>query len=77
MPTLQLRSIVFSLLLAGIAFGPLCSCASHHEDDDLPLEEKLEKRNSSYASYNEKRRARLQARQERTDMWFKRVMGVD
>ncbi len=77
MTALRFRISLLCLLLAGMAIGPLCSCASHKKDEDLPLEERLEHRNLSYASYSERRRMRLQARQQRTDMWFKRVMGVD
>lgn len=47
----------------------LCSCASN---DDF--EKRLQKRNSSYSDYNDRREIRLDARQERTDMWFDRVM---
>ncbi len=76
MQALRIRFLILCLLLAGIAGGALCSCASH-ADDDLTQQQKLEKKNREYADYNERRRARIQARQERTDMWFKRVMGVD
>jgi hypothetical protein len=77
MTAFRCRNSILCLLLAGIAVGALCSCASKKKDEDLPLSEKLEERNLSYASYSERRRMRLEARQQRTDMWFKRVMGVD
>lgn len=34
----------------------------------------MDQRNQSYSNFNERRNIRLDARQERTDMWFDRVM---
>jgi hypothetical protein len=45
------------------------SCASNDE-----FQERMDQRNESYSNYNERRNIRLDARQERTDMWFDRVM---
>ena len=47
----------------------LSSCESNAE-----LEDRLEKRNESYSSYQDRREIRQDARQERTDAWFDRVM---
>jgi outer membrane lipoprotein-sorting protein len=45
------------------------SCASNEE-----FEQRLDKRNQAYSDYNDRRTKRLDARQERTDMWFDRHM---
>ena len=70
------RLLAFRLLLACCVLAPgmilLPSCAS----DPEAYARRLEKRNSKYSDYNERRKLRLQARQERTDMWFDRVMGL-
>jgi hypothetical protein len=47
----------------------LVSCASNEEFD-----ERMDKRNAAYSDYNDRRSKRLDARQERTDMWFDRHM---
>lgn len=57
--------ILSILLLAVVGV----SCASNDDFQD-----RMEKRNDSYSDYNERRNIRLDARQERTDMWFDRVM---
>ena len=54
-----------------LVFLILPSCASNEN-----YAKRLEKRNSKFYDYNERRKLRLQARQERTDMWFDRVMGL-
>jgi hypothetical protein len=61
MKTPLLLSILFSLLVS--------SCASNDEFQD-----RMDKRNDAYSNYNERRKIRLDARQERTDMWFDRAM---
>lgn len=54
-------------MIAGTLF--LSSCASNDE-----LEDRLEKRNDSYGNLQDRREMRQDARQERTDAWFDRVM---
>ena len=57
-------------LLAVLFVSAACfSCASNDEFQD-----RMDKRNESYSNYNERREIRLDARQERTDMWFDRAM---
>jgi outer membrane lipoprotein-sorting protein len=46
------------------------SCASDEEFD-----QRMENRNRAYSDYNDRRTKRLEARQERTDMWFDRHMN--
>jgi hypothetical protein len=48
----------------------LASCASSNEE----LQQRMDQRNSSYATFQERREIRTDARQERTDMWYDRVM---
>ena len=45
------------------------SCASNEQ-----LEQRMDRRNDTYSSMNERRQIRTDARQERTDMWFDRHM---
>lgn len=57
--------------------GLLSSCASDEDDDDdddYTLEQKLKKRNDWYLDWQHRRQLRQDARQERTDAWFDRVM---
>jgi hypothetical protein len=56
------------LVVLSVAAGCF-SCASNDEFQD-----RMDQRNDSYSNYNERREIRLDARQERTDMWFDRVM---
>ena len=56
--------------LAGLAaLLVLSSCASNEE-----LEHRMEKRNDAYSNLQKRREIRQDARQERTDAWFDRVM---
>ena len=65
-----MKPATFFLNLLLLAFLlPLVSCASNAE-----LEERLERRNTSYQNYQDRRTMRKDARQERTDAWFDRVM---
>lgn len=57
------------ILLALILATGLSSCASNAD-----FEKRMQKRNDTYSSFNERRTIRVDARQERTDMWFDRVM---
>jgi len=57
-------AILLSLSLLGI-----CSCESNED-----LQDRLDSRNESYSSFQERRQMRQDARQERTDAWFDRVM---
>lgn len=55
--------------------GLLSSCANDDDDDyHLTLEQRLEKRNDWYLDWQRRRKMRQDARQERTDAWFDRVM---
>jgi len=54
------------ILLFSLCFA---SCASNDEFQD-----RMDQRNDAYSNYNERRTSRLDARQERTDMWFDRAM---
>jgi hypothetical protein len=59
-----------ALLLSVLCMmGNMVSCASNEEFD-----ERMDKRNDAYSNYNDRRTKRLDARQERTDMWFDRHM---
>jgi len=65
---------ILCLPVAALLGCILSSCASDKSPEEYA--EKLEKKNKKYSDYNERRRLRLDARQERTDMWFKRIMGT-
>ena len=54
-------------MTAGTLF--LSSCASNED-----LEDRLEKRNDSYGSFQDRREIRQDSRQDRTDAWFDRAM---
>ena len=45
------------------------SCASNED-----FAERMDRRNEHYMNYNERRKIRLDARQQRTDAWFERHM---
>jgi hypothetical protein len=47
-------------------------CASCVSNDEF--QDRMDRRNDSYSNYNDRRKSRLDARQERTDMWFERHM---
>jgi hypothetical protein len=59
------------LLLAAIAVSSLTSC----ETDNDELRWKLDRKNQKYLDRQERWKMRGQARQERTDAWFDRVMN--
>lgn len=61
-----------TLCLAILLTLTMTSCSS---DDTEGLRYRLDRRNEKYEDYNERRRMKLRARQERTNMWFDRVMG--
>ena len=67
MPT-KLISCVNALFCAAI-LSSLSSCASNEE-----LETRLQHRNEHYSNFQKRREIRQDARQERTDAWFDRVM---
>ena len=69
-----MRSKTILYLLAAALLACIAPSCAHETPDEYS--EKLVKRNQKYSDYNERRRLRLQARQERTDAWFKRVMGT-
>ena len=71
---LTMRSKIILYLLAAALQACIISSCAHESSEEYA--EKLEKRNEKYSSYSERRRLRIQARQERTDMWFKRIMGT-
>jgi hypothetical protein len=60
------KALVLSLLMAGV----LTSCTTDTDE----LRYKLKKRNEAYIGRQERWKMRGQARQERTDAWFDRVM---
>jgi hypothetical protein len=64
--SIAVRSV--SILLAAAA-SSLVSCASNEE-----LQDRLDDRNESYSNLQERREMRQDARQQRTDAWFDRVM---
>lgn len=57
-------------LFVSVALVTLVSCASNEE-----FEDRMDRRNDTYDSWNERRSKRLDARQERTDAWYDRMMG--
>lgn len=61
-------STVATLVLAA-ALLSLSSCASNDK-----LQDRLDHRNDAYSNLQERREMRQDARQERTDAWFDRVM---
>lgn len=72
----MMRSKWFLCLPVAALLGcVLSSCSSDKSTEEYA--DRLEKKNKRYSDYNERRRMRLEARQERTDMWFKRIMGTD
>ncbi len=56
-----------ALLLLAAA---MTSCASKDE-----LQKRMDKRNDNYSDLQDRRRIRQDARQERTDAWYDRVLG--
>lgn len=69
-----LLAVIAMSACAGLS-GLLSSCASDEDDDDdYTLEQKLKKRNDWYLDWQHRRQLRQDARQERTDAWFDRVM---
>jgi hypothetical protein len=65
-PTLPRAMSLVALLVSA---ATLVSCTS-----DDGLEGRLERRNDTYSSFQDRREARQDARQGRTDAWFDRVM---
>jgi uncharacterized lipoprotein len=61
---------ILTIPLIAAAIACLASCASSNEE----LQQRMDQRNSNYATYQERREIRTDARQERTDMWYDRVM---
>lgn len=64
-----MKSTSILLALVCLITGSV-SCASNEEFD-----QRMEDRNRAYSEYNDRRTKRLEARQERTDMWFDRHMN--
>jgi hypothetical protein len=62
-----MKSGTIALLVASTVL--ITSCASNDE-----LQKRMDKRNEAYSNYNERRKIRTEARQERTDMWYERHM---
>ena len=63
-----LLSCVKSLPLLAL-LGALTCCASNEE-----LQKRMDHRNEHYSNFQKRREIRQDARQERTDAWFDRVM---
>ena len=59
------RTIIILLIVTTFC----ASCASNDQ-----LQQRMDKRNDAYSNYNERRKIRTEARQERTDMWYDRHM---
>ncbi len=62
-----MKAGTIAILLAGTVL--VTSCTSNEE-----LQQKMDKRNEAYSNFNERRKIRTDARQERTDMWYERHM---
>jgi hypothetical protein len=62
-----MKAILTTLVLAVLCC--LTSCSSNEE-----LQDRLDKRNDTYSNFQERREMRADARQQRTDAWFDRVM---
>ena len=62
-----MKAILTTLVLSVLCC--LASCSSNEE-----LQERLDKRNQTYSNFQERREMRADARQQRTDDWFDRVM---
>ncbi len=62
-------SLCGAILLSGL-MGVSCS------SDKSDLDKRLDNRNERYSTYQDRRGMRTQARQERTDRWFDRAMGL-
>ena len=62
MPTVAALVLTSALLC-------LCSCASNDE-----FEDRMDRRTDTYSGFQERREIRQDARQDRTDAWFDRVM---
>lgn len=62
-----MKAILTTLMLA--VFYSLTSCTSNEE-----LQERLDNRNDAYSNFQARREMRADARQQRTDAWFDRVM---
>lgn len=67
--TQSFRFSMVALFAISVTCATLSSCASNEEFDA-----RMDKRNEGYQNYDHRRRSRLDARQERTDAWFDRVM---
>lgn len=65
--------VLLLVVLAPTYLGCLSSCASKDETH-LSYEQRLLKRNEKYYAFNQRRKMRIEARQERTNMWFDRMM---
>lgn len=61
---------ILTIPLIAAATVCLACCASSNEE----LQQRMDQRNSNYATFQERREIRTDARQERTDMWYDRVM---
>ncbi|MEI6533763.1 MAG: hypothetical protein WCN98_00370 [Verrucomicrobiaceae bacterium] len=66
----MIRRLIHQISLLAAALLTI-SCASHKDD----LDKRLEHRNDHYSNYQARRALRTEARQERTDRWFDRLMG--
>ena len=62
-----MKAILTTLVLSVLCC--LTSCSSNEE-----LQDRLDKRNQTYSNFQDRREMRADARQQRTDDWFDRVM---
>ena len=60
----------FASIAVLIIITTFCSSCSSNEQ----LQQRVDRRNDSYSNYNERRKIRTDARQERTNMWYDRHM---
>ncbi len=68
-----LQKTTLYLLAAALLTCIISSCANNSSEE---YSDKLSRKNEKYSDYNERRRLRVEARQKRTDEWFKRIMGT-
>lgn len=60
------------IIQTSILLGLLSLLASCESNDDL--QKRLDDRNDNYSNFQDRREMRADARQERTDAWYDRVM---
>ena len=74
-PSLYFMRMNSRFLLLFLAFAFACSVPACKSVDDSEYYYKLKNKNERYKDKSSRRKARIQARQERTDMWFDSIMN--